>query len=64
MKHSRRHTHSKTVAPKGDRLQWDALSKAKPVLLTPELTKGRLLSEKDLEKRANAASGSTNVLVP
>jgi hypothetical protein len=38
---------------KGDRLKWTPLRELKPVKLTEELVKGKVLTEKDLSRRNN-----------
>ncbi len=53
----------KTKQTKGDRLNWALLKDLKPVELTEELTKGKKLTNKDLEERKKNDSNN-KVLVP
>lgn len=55
-------SHRNRVAPKGDRLNWTPLKDVSPVKLTPELTKGKVLTSLDLSKRGN--SNKSNLLLP
>ncbi|WP_157986660.1 hypothetical protein [Chitinophaga alhagiae] len=57
-----KNSEGKKIVPKGDRLNWPSLTEVKPVVLTPELTNGKLLSASDLAKRTNTSA--INVLVP
>lgn len=61
MKNIHKHSSKKAIA-KGDRLEWTPLENVKSVKLTTDLTKGRLLTLKDLEERAQ--NGNSNHLVP
>ena len=47
---------------KGNRLNWTALKDVKPVKLTPEVLKGKALSNRDLDKRRG--TNPHKVLVP
>ena len=51
------------VAPKGDRLNWTPLKDVKPVVLNPELTKGRRL-DNNLNSFQGKNSGNLNLFVP
>lgn len=54
----------KGVVAKGDRLNWTPLKDVKSVRLTSSLTKGRLLTARDLSKARRSKNVSLNVLVP
>lgn len=64
MSRSKKNKGNKRTVSKGTRLKWGSLRDEKPIALTPELTKGKLLSPKDLQKRSNSSSGKSEVLVP
>lgn len=46
-------TSKHKVPSKGDRLKWTPLRELKPVKLTSDLVKGKVLTERDLSPKSN-----------